>query len=195
MKCGVAAILTALLFAPQVALAASCDLNDKTISVHYVQCPRGDAQQRPGLAGQCWETRQMWEVLGTKIAEYADAITPRGTIFTLNQSIEVTNDPEQTQFLFGRNFPQIYRRGWVTASYSAKELRMQTEVKSYLRNDGFTMGDQVTSIVIGVSDDCSVCNLKSWVWSLELMDEKTGRHDLQTRLLDNSISCEIRPSQ
>jgi hypothetical protein len=188
---GIAALAVAFLLTHNFS-ANSCELSGKTISTHFTDCPgESFGVEIQGMASQCWETRQRFAVIGEKVLHYGDAITPEGTVFYIGKRIEITDDKEQMKFLFGRDFPQLSRRAWVTASYSAGQLRLQTEANSYFRDDDALFSKTVNSFVFEIKSDCSSCALSSLVWSLRLTS-KAGKQGLKTRQLDKELSCQLR---
>jgi hypothetical protein len=146
-----------------------------------------------GTLAKCWETRQRFAVVGTKVLHYGDEITPEGTIFPLGQRLEVTNDAEQTRFLYRKEFPSEWtRRAWITGSYSAGQLRLQTEVNYYWANDNTQVGAESSSWVFDISSDCGSCALTSQVWNRRFHNRRNGKQSRQNRLLDKQLSCQIR---
>ena len=179
-------IFSLLILAPVTVNAASstyCLLSGKTLSIDFTFCP--DYQKL--IDSNCRRTRQRVATIGGKVLLYYDEVTPEGTIFQIGQRIEVTNDPEQRRFLFGQDFDGVYQRAWVTASYSAGELRLETQHNRYL-NSGVLAQEDSTSYVFDILS-CSECKLVQFVNSI-ITGVRPNRSSIVSILREQT--CRIR---
>lgn len=133
------------------AFGNSCNLSGKSIVIDIVLCPERNLR----INSTCVRSRQRFSVLGNKVLFYADEITPEGTIFYIGKRIEISNDEEQRRFVFGKDFPGVYQRAWVTASYSAGQLRLQIEHNRYLIQGGLFQRNN-NSYIINIPS-CNIC--------------------------------------
>jgi hypothetical protein len=167
------------LLVPTGSEANQCPLNGKSITIDTVVCPNREANVGP----DCTRSRIRYGILKSSILEFGDEVTPRGIVYELDKTVDVT------EHMLGREIPGTYVKAHATASYSTSQLRLSKERNRYLRN-----GTLVQSIsflnIIEVAGDCARCSVSRS--HIETTTAASGTGATRETLLLAQQTCQVR---
>jgi hypothetical protein len=178
-------LCTSLLILFQPALANQCELKGHTISVEYTACP----DQNRGIDSACRRTRQRFVVLGSKVLHYHDEVSPEGTVYELGKKVELENNPDNRRF-FGNPKPGLTRRIWLTASYSAGQLRLKKDFPLYAINNNELILESSSSYVFDI-ESCETCKLTHHVSEIRSVSPR-AQPQMRRVLVLFEQTCRIR---
>src|SRR5262249_5220723 len=105
------------------ASATECQLTGNSITIDIVTCPNRETNIGP----DCTRGRVRYGVLKDSVLEFADEITPRGIVYELGRTVDVTEHMNDDAI------PGTYTKAIATASYSSGQLRLLKKRERYLK--------------------------------------------------------------